>query len=606
MFSLHARVCLVAGCHGMQAVILIECLLLTGHHMSEQTFITGKDCALEESIARMQALLDDAGFDIEELQWINPVANVWSVHIRDRNCPLLFTNGKGVSRKAALASALGEFHERLATNYFFADYYLGEAMTFSHYPDERWFEVSGSGWPEGVLADDSLRDVYDPDGELDPALLVERNSARTDAVCALPYERQRDGRIFWFPVNLIANLYVSNGMSAGNNRHEARVQALSEIFERSIKFRIIAEGLCLPEIPRAQLERFPRILEAVVELEQAGFRLLIRDASLGGRYPVVNVTLINPVDGGCYASFGAHPKFEVALERAVTELLQGRGLDALEGFAQPSVDHDEVAHPNNLETHFIDSSGLLPWSFFSRKPDFEFHDWNIGGDTGCELAALQEIIHGEGRDIYIADYEAFGVYCCRVIVPGMSEIYPVDELLWNNNNSGLAFRDSLLHLPSLATGELASLLERLEAGDIDEHLPVHEFIGLAADPGSALATLRVGELKILLLLGTGRREEAVDWLDWLCDFGDLRGGRMHGYQCLLHILRLERDGKVWEEYENVLAAMFGESSFRRAVDLYFGKKLFDGLDLSEGTVMSQSHQQLFTVYRRVTALRART
>jgi ribosomal protein S12 methylthiotransferase accessory factor len=188
----------------------------------------------------------------------------------------------------------------------------------------------------------------------------------------------------------------------------------------------------------------------------------------------------------------------------------------------------------------------------------------------------------------------------------MSEIYPVDELLWNNNNSGLAFRDSLLHLPSLATGELASLLERLEAGDIDEHLPVHEFIGLAADPGSALATLRVGELKILLLLGTGRREEAVDWLDWLSDFGDLRGGRMHGYQCLLHILRLERDGKVWEEYENVLAAMFGESSFRRAVDLYFGKKLFDGLDLSEGTVMSQSHQQLFTVYRRVTALRART
>jgi ribosomal protein S12 methylthiotransferase accessory factor len=80
------------------AGILIEWLLLTGHHMSEQTFITGKDCALEESIARMQALLDDAGFDIEEVHWNNPVANVWSVHIRDRNCPLLFTNGKGVSR----------------------------------------------------------------------------------------------------------------------------------------------------------------------------------------------------------------------------------------------------------------------------------------------------------------------------------------------------------------------------------------------------------------------------------------------------------------------------------------------------------------------------
>ena len=589
----------------MPAGILIEWLLLTGHHMSEQTFITGKDCALEESIARMQALLDDAGFDIEEVHWNNPVANVWSVHIRDRNCPLLFTNGKGVSRKAALASALGEFHERLATNYFFADYYLGEAVTYSHYPDERWFGISGRTWPDEMLADGALRDLYDPDGELDPARLVERNSARVDAVCALPFDRQRDGKTVWFPVNLVANLYVSNGMSAGNNRHEARVQALSEIFERSIKFRIIAEGLCLPEIPRAQLARFPQTLAAVAELEQAGFKLLLRDASLGGRYPVVNVTLINPTDGGCYASFGAHPKFEVALERAVTELLQGRGLDALEGFAQPSVDQDDVAHPNNLETHFIDSSGLLPWAFFSRKPDFDFHDWNTAGDTGEELVALQEIIHGEGRDVYIADYEAFGVYCCRVIVPGMSEIYPVDELLWNNNNSGLSFRDALLHLPSLATGELASLLERLETGDIDEHLPVHEFIGLAADPGSALATLRVGELKALLLLATGRRQESVQWLDWLCDFGELRGGRMRGYECLLHMLRLERDGEVWEQYEQVLAAMFGESSCRRAVELYYGKKLFDGLDLSEGTVLSQSHQQLFAVYRRVTARRAR-
>ena len=570
--------------------------------MSEQTFITGKDCALEQSIARMQALLKDAGFDIEEVQWLNPVANVWSVHIRDRNCPLLFTNGKGASRKAALASALGEFHERLATNYFFADYYLGEAVTFSHYPAERWFDVKGT-WPDELLADSRLRDFYDPDGELEPAQLADRNSASTDAICALPYERQRDGEVLWFPVNLVANLYVSNGMSAGNNRNEARVQALSEIFERSVKFRIFAEGLCLPEIPRSHLARFPQLLRSVTELEQAGFRLLLGDASLGGRYPVVNVTLINPDDGGCYASFGAHPKFEVALERAITELLQGRGLDALGGFSQPSVDLEEVAHPHNLETHFIDSAGLVAWSFFSGRPDFEFHDWNIEGDTNSELAALQAILHAEGHDIYIADYDEFGVYCCRVLVPGMSEIYPVDELLWNNNNSGLPFRDAMLHLPSLATGELETLLEMLETQDVDEHLPLHEFIGLAADPGSALATLRVGELKALLLLGTGRRQESVEWLQWLSDFGELDGERMRGYQCLLHMLGLEGAGEVWEQYDRTLAAMFGESAWSRAVDLYYARRLFDGLDLAEGTVQSESHQQLFAVYRRVSARR---
>ena len=47
------------------------------------------------------------------------------MHVADRDCPLLFTNGKGASRLAAKASALGEFVERLSCNYFWAHYYLG-------------------------------------------------------------------------------------------------------------------------------------------------------------------------------------------------------------------------------------------------------------------------------------------------------------------------------------------------------------------------------------------------------------------------------------------------------------------------------------------------
>ena len=39
------------------------------------------------------------------------------VHLVDRDCPLLFTNGKGGSQLAARASALGEFFERLSCHY---------------------------------------------------------------------------------------------------------------------------------------------------------------------------------------------------------------------------------------------------------------------------------------------------------------------------------------------------------------------------------------------------------------------------------------------------------------------------------------------------------
>ena len=93
--------------------------------MNSQSYIPGKDAPLEASIQTMQARLQALGFHIEEKNWLNPVDGVWSVHIRDRDCPILCTNGKGATRLACLASALGAFFERLSTNYFWTHCYLG-------------------------------------------------------------------------------------------------------------------------------------------------------------------------------------------------------------------------------------------------------------------------------------------------------------------------------------------------------------------------------------------------------------------------------------------------------------------------------------------------
>ena len=147
--------------------------------MQDQTFIPGKDAALETSIASMQDKLLKLGFHIEEASWLNPIANVWSVHIRDRDCPMLFTNGKGSSQKAALASALGEYFERLSTNYFWADFYLGKTIAnskFVHYPQEKWFALpKNNNLPTGLL-DDATQAFYDPEASLEASKLVDLNS----------------------------------------------------------------------------------------------------------------------------------------------------------------------------------------------------------------------------------------------------------------------------------------------------------------------------------------------------------------------------------------------------------------------------------------------
>ena len=144
--------------------------------MTSESFIAGKDASLESSIQSMQDKLADLGFNIEERSWLNPVANAWSVHIRDQDCPLLFTNGKGATELAARASALGEFFERLGCNYFWSHYYLGETIAqreFVHYPQEQWFPLTEDGsWPDGLL-DDELRAFYNPDDAVPASALVQ-------------------------------------------------------------------------------------------------------------------------------------------------------------------------------------------------------------------------------------------------------------------------------------------------------------------------------------------------------------------------------------------------------------------------------------------------
>ena len=570
--------------------------------MTQPHFIIGKDAALETSIATMQAKLTALGFNIEERSWLNPVADAWSVHIRDRDCPLLFTNGKGASRDAALASALGEFFERLGCRYFWTHYYFGQTIAgqdFVHYPQERWFALPEDGnWPEDML-NAELREFYDPNSALDLQTLVDRNSGNAErGICALPYQRQRDNETCWFPVNIIGNLYVSNGMSAGNTPTEARTQALSEILERHVKFRVISEGICLPDVPEEVIARYPSIAKGIAELRAAGFGILVKDASLGGRYPVMNVTMLNPHDQGCFASFGAHPRFEVALERSLTELLQGRDLDALAGFHEPGFDLEEIADPQNIEIHFVDSSGIISWEFLRDQPDYAFVDWDHPGTTAEEFNWLCDCIHQDDRDIYIADYTDLGVYSCRIIVPGMSEIYPIDDLEWDNNSIANDLRPAILNLQNLDESECQTLLDTLNELGLADQRPVAALIGLAADPGSHWKDLRIGELKTLLALACGNIDAIREGCDWIDHFEQIAAPRRLVYRCIATLLEMEDA----TPYQTNLALLYGAETLQQARALLNGDNRFfelgaPGMDLS-GCDM---HQRLLDAYRKVSA-----
>jgi len=591
-----------------------QALLKLNPDSEASTYIAGKDLPLEQTIANMSAILAGLGMKIEIASWRNLVPNVWSLHIRDAHSSMCFTNGKGSTKESALASALGEFIERLNCNHFYNHQFWGEEIAnaaFVHYPNERWFKPGRKdALPTGIL-DEYCLQIYNPDGELRGSHLVDTNSGNVQrGICSLPYVRQSDGEVVYFPTNLIDNLFLSNGMSAGNTLAEAQVQCLSEIFERAIKREILEGEIALPDVPQEVLAKYPGILAGIQGLEEQGFPVLVKDASLGGEFPVMCVTLMNPRTGGVFASFGAHPSLEVALERSLTELLQGRSFEGLNDLPRPTFESNAVTEPNNFVEHFIDSSGVVSWRFFSAKADFDFVEWDFSGhgenSNADEAATLFGILKGLGKEAYMAVYDQLGATACRILVPGYSEIYPVEDLIWDNTNKALSFRADILNLHRLDDASLEALLERVEANELDDYTDIVTLIGIEFDENTAWGQLTVMELKLLIQLVLQQFGAAQELVGAFLQYNDNTVERGLFYQALNVVLEVLLDDELeLDDYVVNFRRMFGNPRMDAVLGSVDGSVRFFGLTPTSMKLEGLDRQQrLIDSYQKLHMARA--
>lgn len=592
-----------------------QALLLPSLTSESHTYIQGKDLPLEETIANMSAILANLGMKIEIASWRNIVPNVWSLHIRDAQSPMCFTNGKGATKESALASALGEFIERLNCNFFYNDQFWGEDIAnaeFVHYPDEKWFKPGPNGELPKEILDEYCLEIYNPDDELLGTHLYDTNSGNVErGICSLPFVRQSDDEVVYFPSNLIENLYLSNGMSAGNTLAEAQVQCLSEIFERAVKREILEGEIALPDVPEDVLAKYPSIVAGIKGLEEQGFPVLVKDASLGGQFPVMCVTLMNPRTGGVFASFGAHPSFKVALERSLTELLQGRSFEGLNDLPQPTFQSNAVTEPNNFVEHFIDSSGLVSWRFFSSKSDYDFVEWDFSGkgeeSNAEEAATLFGILEEMGKEVYMAVYEHLGATACRILVPDYSEIYLVEDLIWDNTNKALSFREDILNLHRLDDEQLEALVERLEECELDDYTEITTLIGIEFDDNTVWGQLTILELKLLIYVALQQFEEAKELVETYLQYNTNTVERGLFYQCMNVVLEVMLDEELeLEDYLTNFRRMFGDTRMDAVLGSVDGSVRFYGLTPTSMKLEGlDRHLRLIESYKKLHAARAK-
>jgi ribosomal protein S12 methylthiotransferase accessory factor len=324
------------------------------------------------------------------------------------------------------------------------------------------------------------------------------------------------------------------------------------------------------------------------------------------------VTLLNPRTGGVFASFGAHPSLEVALERSLTELLQGRSLEGLNDLPPPTFSSEAVTEPNNFVEHFIDSSGIVSWRFFSAKSNYDFFEWDFSGkgkdSNAQEAATLFGILKKMGKEAYVAVYDQLGATACRILVPGYSEVYPIEDLVWDNTNKSLLFRTDILNIFSLDDKSLSALLERLENNELDDYGDIATLIGIEFDENTPWGQLTVLELKLLIHLALRQFEEAHDLVAAFLQYNDNTVERRLFYQALNAVLEIELDDDLeLNDYIVNFRRMFGRERMDAVIGSVNGSTRFYGLTPTSIKLEGlDRHQRLLDSYKKLHVARAKT
>ncbi len=428
--------------------------------MEKMEYRKYKDNKPEDTLFRIQSILHDLGISTT-YEWVeNEYEGCYSNRVTIHPTPL-GTNGKGTDRSYALTSGYAELMERIQNNIL----YIGEMSEedkqyggFTHFPDQKLvpFEEiinEHSDFMEGIFqalgctTDDDRIDILRNFANM-------KNGTERECLC-IPFVDVFNNRVVSLPQDLLFCIHGSNGMSAGNTMEEALVQGLAEVFERYVNRKIALEHICPPSVPRSFLNQIPVLSHIISEIEKNGeYEVIVKDCSLGRGFPVVAIIIVDKKNGTFGVKFASHPSFQVALERTLTEAFQGKKLKQFA--ASNSIGAEkQIQHRDNLLNMMKIGNGIYPKELLIGEPDYSFQLFDLKGETsnGSMLKRMLDLVQKEGFQVFIHDSSYLGFPSYFTIVPGMSEMYPIDWTRVREQQTYVRFVQSLNHLHRLTNEE---------------------------------------------------------------------------------------------------------------------------------------------------------
>lgn len=528
-----------------------------------------KDASPLKTVERIKHILAEQGIETQEIWNESGVPYCFGITIRVSGTTFS-VNGKGLTREFALASGYGELMERLQLGFIgkfdvqkdghhTADTSRFEMRTAQELlgANRRWYELmakrleletGSTTTPEEILAQ-----CTDKNGQIPTDLFFNITTGTKEN----------------FPKSLWSRIYSSNGCAAGNSMEEALVQAISEIVERQYRTRIVLEDISLPDIPDEFLQQFEVSYNIIKYVRERGFRVIVKDCSLGEKFPVICVCFIDEASGRYHTHFGAYPIFEIALARALTETFQGRNIGNIAAFVDFTRKGSQEDALLSMKHEFVKGTWEKHAGFFVGKPQYPFHtDVGFVGKNNRELLLeCVEFFKAQNCEILVRDGSSLGFHTYQVLIPGYSEVftYRLDKKLYEFRYFDFAVR--ALRNPSAAGfDDLLGLLMHMD--QIKSSIGSHSFLAgskLSADLSAADEERLLAASLAYVQYTLGRYETVVKYLGSMIPA--YKGDDAAFLICLKRYLTLLSSGTDKTEIRRILEFFHSQPIVQKLYDI---------------------------------------
>lgn len=383
-----------------------------------------KEKTAKETIEYIKKILSDLNIETDETLKINNGDSIFSCRVTMKGTDF-GSNGKGINEEYALASAYAEFMERLQTRYLFLSKNSKSGLLNKK---ERGHRILT---PDEVAA---FQKEY-----FFPAFDYQSNDDLEKMICFDSTEhfyQVRTGNMVSMHTNLIDIMCGSNGLCAGNTMYEAIVQGIGEIFERMSYRHIVLQDCECAVIPE-EIYKNTYSMKMINYLKSKKYNVIVKDFTLGGRVPVLGIILVSPTKTKAKLSVASDINFDIALQRCITEVLQGRKLDGFfpvemkNLFSLEKLDEKGKLQskwiPGELLKMYVNGSGELPLDFIINSDEFHVENLNIFNnkisDNKDAYKYMLTIIEKNHLELYIKDYSIFGFPTYRVFIKNESHIH---------------------------------------------------------------------------------------------------------------------------------------------------------------------------------------